>query len=188
MEPRPAPIAFVAAVHVGPVHGFSKSSVEAIHLTAGVGVDGDAHAGPTVRHRSRVALDPNQPNLRQVHLIAGELHDELAAGGFVVGAGDIGENITTRGIDLLALATGTTLRLGTDALIAITGLRNPCVQLDRFSGGLRAAVLDRDDAGALVRRAGVMAVVLQSGSVSAGDPIAVSPPPLPHHPLEPRLI
>ena len=148
-------------------------------------MEGDAHLGETVQHRSRVARDPTQPNLRQVHLIHGELHDELTTRGFDVGPGDMGENVTTRGVDLLALPTGTRLRLGDEAVVEVTGLRNPCVQLDRFQPGLMAAVLDRDADGGLRRLAGVMAVVLTSGDVRPGQPIEVEHPPEPHQRLEP---
>ncbi len=148
-------------------------------------MEGDAHLGETVKHRSRVARDPSQPNLRQVHLIHAELHDELRATGFVVSAGQMGENVTTRGIDLLGLPTGTRLRLGKTAVVEVTGLRNPCLQLDRFQPGLMAAVLGRDEHGALIRKAGVMAIVLAEGEVRPGDPILVELPPAPHRSLEP---
>lgn len=154
-------------------------------LPYGPGVEGDAHAGETVRHRSRVARDPNQPNLRQVHLIHSELHDALAAAGFSVSAGDMGENITTRGIDLLALPTGARLRIGESAVIEVTGLRNPCAQLDRFQPGLMAAVLERDEEGNLIRKAGIMGIVLTAGEVRGGDSIRVELPPGPHQPLQP---
>ncbi|HEX6202475.1 MAG TPA: MOSC domain-containing protein [Thermoanaerobaculia bacterium] len=166
----------VTAVSRSAGHTFSKTPQPAIRLVAGLGVEGDAHQGATVQHRSRVARDPTQPNLRQVHLIHAELHDELAAAGFDVGPGDLGENVTTRGVDLLALPAGTRLRLGTDAVVEVTGLRNPCVQLDRFQQGLTAAVLDRDAEGRLVRKAGVMAVVVVGGEVRAGDGIGVEFP------------
>jgi MOSC domain-containing protein YiiM len=139
----------------------------------------------TVQHRSRVRRDPSAPNLRQLHLVADELLHELAGRGFAVAPGEIGENVTTRGVDLLGLATGTVLRLGEDALVAVTGLRNPCLQLDRFQPGLQRAVLDRDAAGNLIRKAGVMAVVLRDGVVRPGDPIELSPPPGPPRALEP---
>jgi MOSC domain-containing protein YiiM len=177
--------AHVAAVHRSPGYTFSKPTTPKIELIAGLGVAGDVHAGTTVRHRSRVARDPNQPNLRQVHLIHAELHDELATSGFDVGAGEMGENVTTRGIDLLALARGTRLRLGRDAVVEITGLRNPCAQLDRLVPGLMAAVLDRDDDGALVRKAGVMGVVLHGGVVATGDGITVFAPDGPFEALAP---
>jgi len=142
------------AVSSHPRHAFSKPAQLSIRLRAGLGVDGDAHCGATVKHRSRVARDPTQPNLRQVHLIHAELFEELQARGYTVMPGDLGENITTRGIDLLALPTGTRLHIGREAVVEVTGLRNPCVQLDKFQQGLMAAVLDRDANGALVRKAG----------------------------------
>jgi len=176
-------MAIVTAVSRGGVHAFSKPTTEIIRLLIGLGVEGDAHAGVTVKHRSRVARDPSQPNLRQVHLIHGELHDELNDAGFAVAPGEMGENVTTRGLDLLALPTGALLRLGAEAVIEITGLRNPCAQLDRFRPGLMAAVLDRDAEGRLIRKAGVMAIVVAGGDVRAGDPIAVALPELPFSPL-----
>ncbi|QFU15584.1 MOSC domain-containing protein [Microvirga thermotolerans] len=175
----------VEAVSSHPRHAFSKINRDRVRLVAGLGVEGDAHAGATVRHRSRVARDPTRPNLRQVHLIPGELHDELRGRGFRVSAGDMGENVTTRGLDLLSLPTGTRLRLGEEALLEVTGLRNPCVQIDRFRKGMMAAVLDRDPAGNLVRRAGIMAIVLHSGEVRPGDAIEVELPAPPHRPLVP---
>ena len=162
----------VLAVHRSSSHSFSKFAEESITLVEGLGVSGDAHSGRTVKHRSRVARDPSQPNLRQVHLLHAELFDELMAGGFAVWPGDLGENITTRGIDLLALSTGTRLRIG-GAVVEVTGLRNPCSQIDRFQQGLMAAVLDRDVEGRLVRKAGVMGVVVVGGEVRPGDPIHV---------------
>jgi len=175
----------VQAVSCSPTHTFTKPNQQSIRLITGLGVEGDAHLGETVKHRSRVARDPSQPNLRQVHLIHAELHDELRATGFVVAAGQMGENVTTRGIDLLALPTGTRLRLGETAVIEVTGLRNPCLQLDHFQQGLMAAVLGRDEHGALIRKAGVMAIVLAGGEVRPGDPIIVELPPAPHRSLEP---
>lgn len=177
-------MAVVVAVHRCPDHRFSKPAEPSITLLAGLGVEGDAHAGVTVKHRSRVARDPSQPNLRQVHLIHGELLDELAAKGFVVGPGDMGENITTRGLDLLGLPTGAVLRIGR-AAIEITGLRNPCNQLNLFRPGLMNAVLEQGAGGALIRKAGVMGVVLAGGVVTAGDRITVEPPDGPQAPLKP---
>lgn len=174
----------VVAVARAAEHAVSKGAVEGIRLLAGLGVEGDAHQGRTVQHRSRVARDPSQPNLRQVHLIHGELHDELRARGFGVAPGVMGENVTTRGVALLALPVGTRLRLGVDAVVELTGLRNPCAQLDGVQPGLMAAVLDRDEHGKLVRKAGVMAVVLSGGEVRPGDPVAVELPPPPHARLE----
>src|SRR4051794_28049442 len=159
--------AAVIAVSRNDTHAVSKLVCDAITLLPGLGVEGDAHSGETVQHRSRVARDPTQPNLRQVHLIHEELHDELRARDFEVAPGAMGENVTTRGIDLLALPTGTRLTLGPDAVIELTGLRNPCVQLDHYQQGLMAAVLDRDEHGELVRKSGVMAVVLAGGDVRA---------------------
>lgn len=175
----------VTAVHLSPVHGFSKNRVHAITLLEGLGVQGDAHCGKTVQHRSRVARDPNQPNLRQVHLLQAELLQELAAHGHAVHPGEMGENITTEGIDLLELSTGAELKVGASVRLRITGLRNPCVQIDRFQPGLKAAVLGRTADGELVRKAGVMAVVLRGGVVSAQDRIQVMPSTGPHVPLRP---
>jgi MOSC domain-containing protein YiiM len=177
--------AVVSAVSQSAAHEFSKHNQEIIRLVAGLGVEGDAHCGKTVQHRSRVARDPSQPNLRQVHLIHAEMHDELHAAGFCVSAGDIGENITTRGIDLLGLPIRPRLHLGAFAVVEITGLRNPCPQLDAFQPGLTAAVLDHDADGALIRKAGVMGIVLTGGEVQPNDPIRVELPPEPHQPLKP---
>jgi len=177
--------AFIESVGRDGRHAFSKPACAEIRLIAGVGVEGDAHAGQTVQHLSRVARNPSAPNLRQVHLIHAELHDELGLRGFRVSPGDMGENVTTRGVDLLALPAGTRLTLGPDAVVEVTGLRNPCVQLDGFKPGLMKAVLDRDGDGRLVRKAGVMAVVVTGGIVAAGDQVTVTYPPLPHVPLEP---
>jgi len=175
----------VTAVSRSDGHTFSKPVCASIYLLAGLGVDGDAHCGTTVKHRSRVRVDPDQPNLRQVHLIHSELHDELRAAGFDVAAGKMGENITTRGVDLLALPTGTLLTIGSNAVLEITGLRNPCYQLDDFQPGLLAAVLHSDEDGNLVRKAGVMGVVVIGGEVRPGDPIRVEFPPEPHQTLVP---
>lgn len=176
--------AVVTAVSRSAEHSFSKQNVASIRLIKGLGVEGDAHMGRTVQHRSRVAADPSQPNLRQVHLIHEELFGELATQGFVVSPGNIGENITTRGVDLLGLPTGTWLRIGGSAIVALSGLRNPCAQLDHLQPGLLSAVLGRDAEGRLVRKAGVMAVVVEGGDVAAGAAITVQLPPLPHSPLE----
>ncbi len=174
----------VVAVSRSATHTMAKANEPSIRLLAGLGVEGDAHCGATVQHRSRVAVDPSQPNLRQVHLVGVELFEELASRGFRLAPGDIGENITTEGLDLLGLPRGTRLRIGAEAVVAVTGLRNPCLQLDRFQAGLMAAVLDRDPAGRVIRKAGIMAVVLATGPVRPGDPIAVDYPPPPHLPLE----
>jgi MOSC domain-containing protein YiiM len=174
----------IIAVCRSGTHTFSKRVVPSIHLTAALGVDGDAHKGVTVKHRSRVARDPSQPNLRQVHLIHAELHDELAEAGFEITAGLLGENITTRGIDLLGLPTGTRLRLGPDAVVEVTGLRNPCAQIDRYQAGLLSAVVGRNEAGDVVRKTGVMSVVIAGGDVRAGDPVHVELPAGPHQALD----
>jgi hypothetical protein len=175
----------VTAVSRSPAHTMSKPNEERIRLLAGLGVEGDAHLGETVKHRSRVRHDPTRPNLRQVHLLHAELHDELRGAGFDLMPGEMGENVTTRGVDLLALATGSRLRLGRDAVVQVTGLRNPCTQLDGLRPGLMAATLGRDDDGGLVRRAGVMGVVLAAGEIRPGDAIRVELPPGPSGPLEP---
>ncbi|WP_332684610.1 MOSC domain-containing protein [Bosea sp. (in: a-proteobacteria)] len=176
--------ATIVAVSRDERHRFSKPTLPAIRLLTGLGVEGDAHCGETVKHRSRVAVDPAQPNLRQVHLLQAELFDELRASGFSLNPGEMGENLTTRGIDLLALPAGTRLRLGGEALVEITGLRNPCAQIDAFQPGLLKAVLGRDAQGKLVRKAGIMGIVLQGGEVRPGDAIAVTLPALPHQALE----
>jgi MOSC domain-containing protein YiiM len=174
----------VVAVHRSATHTFSKPTHDSIQLLAGLGVAGDAHMGATVKHRSRVAADPTQPNLRQVHLIHAELHDELQAAGFKIMAGEMGENITTHGIAVLGLPTGTRLHIGATAVVEVTGLRNPCAQLDRFQSGLKAAVLGRDEHGNLIRKAGIMGIVLTSGMVKAGDLIRIELPQPPYRPLE----
>ncbi len=175
----------VVAVSQSATHSFSKGNQSAIRLLEGLGVADDAHAGVTVKHRSRVARDPSQPNLRQVHLIHTELHQELRLAGFNVSSGQMGENITTQGIDLLGLPTGTRLHIGSEAVVEITGLRNPCAQLEQLQTGLMAAVLGRDEQGNLIRKAGVMAIVLVGGLICPGDAITTELPPTPHCPLEP---
>ena len=166
-------------------HRFSKRPGAAVRLIAGQGVERDAHAGRLVQHLSRVAKDPAAANLRQVHLIHAELFDELAEKGFAIGPAQMGENITTRGIDLLGLARGTRLRLGAEAVIEITGLRNPCHQLDGLAPGLMNAVLDRAADGSVLRKCGVMAVVITGGTVALGDAIQLESLPLAYEPLEP---
>jgi MOSC domain-containing protein YiiM len=165
-------------------HHFSKQSEPELRLLAGLGVDGDAHQGVTVKHRARVAVDPTRPNLRQVHLIHAELFDELAARGFTVRPGDLGENIATRGVALLALPRGALLRIGDSVVLEATGLRNPCGQIERFQAGLLAAVLDKRPDGDVIRKSGIMTIVLAGGTLRPGDPIAVELPPEPHIPLE----
>jgi MOSC domain-containing protein YiiM len=175
----------VSAVSRSASHQLGKTCTLTIRLLAGLGVEGDAHSGQTVKHRSRVARDPSQPNLRQVHLIPAELHDELRTRGFSISAGQMGENVTTRGIGLLGLPTGSRLQLGDSAIVEITGLRNPCTQLNRLYPDLMKAVLDRDAQGELVRKAGVMAIVVRGGDVTPGDPIEVELPAKPWQSLVP---
>jgi MOSC domain-containing protein YiiM len=176
----------VISVNRNDEYSFSKPARDQIVLLAGLGVDGDVHAGVTVKHRSRVAADPTAPNLRQVHLIHAELHDELRAHGFDVAAGQLGENVTTRGVDLLGLPRGTVLRFGSGgAAIEVTGLRNPCEQINRFRTGMLKQVLGRAADGTLIRRAGIMAVVLTGGPIRPGDRMAVELPAGPRQALAP---
>jgi MOSC domain-containing protein YiiM len=175
----------VLAVSLRRGHHFSKTPSLSIRLLKGLGVAGDAHMGETVKHRSRVRKDPTQPNLRQVHLMHAELFAELRTKGFTVQPGDLGENITTSGIDLLALPSGTLLHIGTTAVVEVTGLRNPCVQIDGFQKGLMAVTLDKDAGGNLIRKAGVMSIVLADGNVRPGDAVRVELPTTPHRPLLP---
>jgi MOSC domain-containing protein YiiM len=175
----------VTAVSRAESHTFSKPSQASIRLLAGLGVEGDAHLGRTVQHLSRVERDPNQPNLRQVHLVHAELFDELRAAGFQVLPGQMGENITTRGLDLLGLPTGAKLHLGRQAVVQVTGLRNPCRQLDQLQSGLMAATLGRDEQGGLIRKAGIMGIVVVGGDVRPGDGVRVELPSPPHRALEP---
>ena len=175
----------VAAVSRSATHTLSKRNIACLRLVTGLGVEGDAHLGKTVKHRSRVARDPNQPNLRQIHLLHAELFDELRAVGFEIAAGQMGENITTRGIDLLALPANAKLRLGNVAVVVVTGLRNPCTQLERIRPGLMKATLERDPDGNLIRKAGIMGIVLTGGEIRRGDPIEVELPPPPYRLLVP---
>jgi MOSC domain-containing protein YiiM len=175
----------VVAVSMSATHSFSKQNAPHIHLIAGEGVAGDAHCGTTVKHRSRVKQNPDQPNLRQVHLMHSELHDELREQGFAISPGQMGENITTSGVPLIALPTGTRLQLGAEAVVELTGLRNPCAQLDTFQKGLTAAVVEKDKDGNIHRKSGVMAIVVVGGDVHVGDKIQVILPPEPHQPLLP---
>ena len=175
----------VEAVSSSPTHSIIKPNRGGIRLLEGLGVEDDAHQGTTVKHRSRVARDPHQPNLRQVHLIHAELHDELREAGFSIEAGQMGENITTRGIDLLHLPRGTRLVLGGAAIVEVTGLRNPCRQLDEVQDGLMQATLGRDEHGNVLYKAGVMSIVISGGEINPGSLITIELPPHPHHPLEP---
>ncbi len=185
MDRRAPQLGSVIAVSRNAAHGLGKPNAEAIQLVAGLGVEGDAHAGVTVQHLSRLALHRMAPNLRQVHLIHAELHDELAPAGFAIRPGQMGENITTRGLDLLGLPTGAWLRIGAEAVVEVTGLRTPCFQLDELQAGLMAATLGRDGAGRPIRKAGVMGIVLASGEVRPGDTIGIELPPPPRGRLRP---
>ncbi|GAA2901483.1 MOSC domain-containing protein [Streptomyces mexicanus] len=176
--------ATVKAVSSNGTYSFTKPNRDSITLLAGLGVEGDVHAGVTVKHRSRVAQDPTQPNLRQVHLIHEELFAEVARAGFAVSPGDLGENITTSGIDLLGLPVGTLLHIGAEAVVEVTGLRNPCRQIDSFRSGLLKQVVGRDEDGNVVRKAGIMSIVVHGGEVRPGDPIRAELPAEPHRPLE----
>ncbi|MCH5672106.1 MOSC domain-containing protein [Streptomyces gilvus] len=174
----------VTAVSSNGVYSFTKPNRDSITLLAGLGVEGDVHAGVTVKHRSRVAQDPTQPNLRQVHLIHEELFAEVGGAGFTVAPGELGENITTRGIDLLGLPVGTLLRVGDRAVLEVTGLRNPCLQIDNFQDGLLKQVVGRDEVGKVVRKAGIMTVVREGGVVRPEDRIEAELPSGPHRPLD----
>ena len=165
-------------------HRFSKQIAAEVRVIAGMGIEGDAHQGITVKHRSRVAADPTQPNLRQVHLIHSELLEELHRKGFKVQPADLGENITSEGVDLLALPRGSLLQIGENAVLEVTGLRNPCAQIERFQPGLLAAVLDRGPRGQVILKAGIMALARTGGLIRPGDAIDIELPPLPHLPLE----
>ncbi|MEU6225873.1 MOSC domain-containing protein [Streptomyces sp. NPDC047042] len=175
----------VVAVSSNGVYSFSKPNRDSVRLLAGLGVQGDIHAGTTVRHRSRMAKDPTQPNLRQVHLVHEELLAEVAEQGFEVAPGELGENITTRGVDLLALPVGTLLHIGDDVVLTVTGLRNPCLQIDGYQDGLLKQVVGRDAAGNVVRKAGIMSVVTEGGEVRPGDTVKVELPSGPHQALRP---
>jgi MOSC domain-containing protein YiiM len=178
-------VARVVAVSLRRGHHFSKTPALSIRLLSGLGVEGDGHMGATVQHRYDRRRDPTRPNLRQVHLIPSELFDELHTKGFAVAPGDLGENITTSGIDLAGLPTGTRLQFSDAAMIELTGLREPCVLMDRFQHGLKAATLDRDADGGLVYKAGVMAVVVADGEVAPGDAVRIELPAGPSKPLQP---
>lgn len=188
-EPVAPPFAIrppqVVAVATSPTHEFSKQIRQVIRLVEGVGVEGDAHAGRTIQHRSRVRRGPTQPNLRQVHLIHAELFGDVRRGGHQVHPGDLGENVTTAGVDLLRLPVGSLLHLGDTAEVVVTGLRNPCYQIDGFQAGLLEHVLRRGADGSLHRLVGVMGVVRRTGEVRPGDPVTVVLPDKPHRPLDP---
>ncbi len=174
----------VASLSASPEYTFTKSTPNRVRLIEGIGVEGDIHSGETVKHRSRVRADPTQPNLRQVHLITSELLAELGEEGFDVSPGRLGENLLTEGLDLLALPTGTRLEVGESAVLEMTGVRNPCVQLNDVGEGLMRRLVDRAEDGSLIRKAGAMAIVAAGGEIAVGDSIRVVLPPEPHLPLE----
>lgn len=176
--------ATVLSVSLSAGHTFSKQVVDSIRLLEGLGVEGDVHLGSTVKHRSRVGKDPTQPNLRQVHLIHSELFEELSARGFPVSPADLGENITTRNLDLLGLCRGARLIFSRGPIVEVTGLRNPCAQIEKFREGLLGAVLDRDAHGRVVRKAGIMGTVARGGEIIPGDSIEVELPEGPRVELE----
>lgn len=176
-------VAKVIALSKSASHTLKKENYNSLELLKGLGVNGDAHMGKNVKHRSRVARNPYQLNLRQVHLIHGELLEELKTNGYHIIPGQMGENITTSGIDLLSLPKDTILKIGVSS-IQITGLRNPCYQLDGIQPGLMKAVLDKDADGNLIRKAGVMAIVLEGGTIETGDEISIEYPEKPHQALE----
>ena len=173
----------VLAVSRSAKHGVGKIPQDAIRLLAGLGVEGDAHAGTTVQHLYRMKLDPTAPNLAQVHFLHAELFDEMASKGFALEAGTLGENVLTQGIDLINLPTGTIFRIGAEAVVEISGIRDPCKQIDRIAKGLTKTLFDRDIDGGVVRKAGIMGVVVTGGTVTPGDTIAVTLPPEPHRRL-----
>ncbi|MET7737437.1 MOSC domain-containing protein [Streptomyces sp. NPDC005402] len=174
----------ITAVSSNGTYSFTKPNRESITLVAGFGVEGDVHGGSTVKHRFRMKKDPSQPNLRQVHLMHAELFEELRAAGFEVRAGELGENVTTRGVDLLGLSVGTLLHLGDEAVVEVTGLRNPCAQIDGFQKGLLKEVVGRSPDGGARFRSGIMSVVVAGGVVRPGDTVVVEPPVGPHRPLD----
>jgi MOSC domain-containing protein YiiM len=176
--------ASVVAVSKDGQHRFSKKPCEQITLLEGLGVQGDAHAGVTIQHLHRVAKDPTQANLRQVHLLPREFFNEALEEGYQLGPGDLGENVLTQGLDLVGLSQDTLLHIGQQAVVRVTGLRDPCVQIDRFRKGLLKVALGRDEDGQAVRKAGIMAVVATGGIIHPGDKIEVELPAPPHHALK----
>jgi len=176
--------AYVLGVSRDSAHNFSKPPVTSIRVIEGLGVEGDAHAGRTIQHLGRMRSDPTLPNLRQVHLIHAELHDELRALGYDVNPGELGENVTTRGLDLLGLPQHTRLHIGPDAILEVTGLRSPCQQINTYTPGLLKEVIQTHEDGSIIRKTGIMTVVVTTGGIHPGDPIAVHLPDGPHLPLE----
>jgi len=182
-EPNQAK-ASVLAVARDAGHNFSKPVCDSINVVTGLGVEGDAHYGKLIQHLYRIKKEPNDPNLRQIHLIHRELHEELRAKGFDIAPGDMGENVTTQGIDLLGLPRGTVLKFGEEAAVEITGLRNPCYQLNDFREGLMKACLDKAEDGSVIFKSGIMGIILKDGTIKTGDQIRVELPDGPHTPLD----
>jgi len=172
----------VMSVNQAARHDVRKTPVAALHLRSGLGADGDAHYGATVQHRYDRRRDPSRLNLRQVHLIGAELLEELGRAGYRIAPGDLGENITTADIDLASLPAATRLHIGSSAVLELTGLREPCVLLDRIAPGLRLAACG-ERSGETILRHGAMAIVVAGGEVRAGDAIEISLPPSPHRPM-----
>jgi len=175
---------FVIAVSTNAKHSFSKQAQDSIHLVQELGVEGDAHFGATTQHRWLMKKNPTRKNLTQVHLLHAELFDELVSAAFFLSPGEMGENVTTRGIDLLTLPTKTKLHCG-GAVIEVTGLREPCAQLNKLRPGLMKALIRRSKEGIVVRKAGIMGVVLAGGVVRPGDHIEVELPPQPWETMGP---
>ena len=184
MSQLDAKLGAVKAVSCDAGHNFSKPVCNSIKVVSGLGVEGDAHFGKLVQHLYRNKQDPSVPNLRQIHLIHSELHEELHGKGFDILSGDMGENITTQGIDLLGLPLGTVLTIGDEAAIEITGLRNPCYQLNDFRDGLMKACLDKAGDGSVIFKSGIMGVIVKDGTIRPGDPIRVELPDEPYTPLD----
>jgi len=159
-------------------NGFSKSAMDTICLIQGQGVEGDAHSGPFVRHRYLARRQPRLPNLRQVHLIPSELFEALRNAGYDLHPGDLGDNIATAGLDLETLPMGALLDLGSEACIELTGLRTPCVLIDRFRTGLKRQMVCSEPVAPRFR-CGVMSIVRTGGRLAVGDPIRVRLPPKP---------
>jgi len=174
----------VVAVACDKAHNIVKPLQDKITLIAGLGVKGDAHAGKTVQHRYDKARTPDTPNLRQVHLIQSELFDDVAELGMVVEPGQMGENITTRGIDVLALSRGTQLQIG-EALIEVTGLRNPCKYLNQIAPGLLKACIGKWEDGTILPKTGIMGVVINGGDIKPGDDIHIMATDRPYERLKP---
>ena len=175
--------ASVVAVSKDEYHRFSKVPCTQITLIKGVGVRGDTHSGVTVQHLFAVEQDPRQPNLRQVHLLQQEFLDQARDQGYELTPGDLGENILTDDLDLVGLWQDTLLHIGSQAVVRVSGLRNPCAQIDSFRPGLLQVAVRRDLKGDVVRKAGIMGVVTTGGVVHPGDEIEVEWPAQPHRRL-----